>query len=147
MFIAFLIIVSTMGLLFSILAKAKSMESKANKANISFSMSDFVKRDKLTILTTYVVIALALMIFAPILRPDVLITKDRPVTFFFELFTVSVVDIYKIFINIVFATLGYSGMDIALRFFSRTNKMINDKIDEKTTIADSVTGTNTPTSL
>ena len=49
-------------------------------------------------------------------------------------------------ILLAFATIGYSGSDIASRLFSVVNSRINGAIDYKTTQADKANGTeNTPT--
>ncbi len=146
MFLLKLIAVATLGLAFAFLLKSKSQSEKAKKANVKYSMIGFLIEDKGTIITTYIVLALSLMVFGPLLDPSVILTKDKEVTFFFDLFTIKVSAVYEIFLMSVFATVGYSGMDIALRFFGKTNSLINNAIDYKTTQADAANGTlNEPT--
>ena len=141
MFLFMLVVAATLGLAFSLALKSKSQENKAKKANVKYSVSGFLWDDRSTIITTYIVLALALVVLGPVLDPAVILTKDKDVTFFFDLFTVKVSALYEIFVLSVFATVGYSGMDIALRFFGKTNSLINNAIDYKTTQADTANGT------
>jgi len=146
MFLFMLIVAATLGLAFSLALKSKSQENKAKKANVKYSVSGFLWDDRSTIITTYIVLALALIVLGPVLDPAVILTKDKDVTFFFDLFTIKISAVYEMFVLSVFATVGYSGMDIALRFFGKTNSLINNAIDYKTTQADTANGTlNEPT--
>jgi hypothetical protein len=141
MFLLKLIAVASLGLAFALALKSKSQSEKAKKANVEYSIGTFLLGDRNTIITTYIVLALAMLVFGPLLDPHVILTRDKDVTFFFDLFTIKISVVYEIFLLSVFATVGYSGMDIALRFFGKTNSFINNAIDYKTTIADTANGT------
>lgn len=141
MFLLQIITVATLGLAFALMLKSRSQKQKAKLANVTYSAKGFLTDDSSTIITTYIVLAMFLIVFGPLLDPAVILTKDKDVTFFFDLFTIKVSVVYQMFLLSVFATIGYSGMDIALRFFGKTNSLINQAIDIKTTAADAANGT------
>lgn len=141
MFLVSLIILATLGLAFSLAVKSKSQAETARKANVQYSFWNFVIQDRITIIITYIVLAIFMMAFSPALNPDVLVQKDKPVTFFFDIFVMQVKTIYEIAIRCVAVTIGYSAMDLALRFFGRTTALIRNAIDYKTNIADEANGT------
>jgi hypothetical protein len=146
MFILKLILVCTFGLAFQLSLKSKSQADTSKKANVQYSFFDFIKTDYGIIIKTYIVLGLFMMIAGPALDPTVILAKNEPVTFFFGLFMLQTSVFYEMFLLTVSATIGYSGMDIALRFFGKTTGLIKNAIDYKTTQADRANGTeNEPT--
>lgn len=104
-----------LGMLFQIALKLKSLQDKANAANIVFKESDFFKNDKWTLICNI----LAILIFVFLIG-----------------------DIAKLWpslngwIKIIFAFIGYIGSDVLLRFFGVVEKKMNGIIDIKTNQAD-----------
>jgi hypothetical protein len=143
MFFLKLFIVATLGLAFQLAMKSKSMKDTARKANVVYAVWDFLKTDLSTILITYIVLALFLVVFGPALDPGAILAGGgkKSVTFFFDLFVLPIRTIYEIFMMSVSATVGYAGMDLALRYFGRTLGFIKQAIDYKTTQADAANGT------
>src|SRR4051812_32619125 len=117
MFYLKLILLCTCGLIVQLALKSRAHKATANNAGVSYSFSMFMNNDFITVLLTYVILATAIMIFGPALDPDVLIEKDKAFTFFFDLFKIPLKVIYQIIIFTVAATIGYSGIDLALRFY------------------------------
>jgi len=108
-----------LGLLLSTITVIQSLKNKAKIANVIFTVSSYFKDDGvLTMAGSSVMIIMGLVVLEyvpPSTNPLLLIA--------------------------IFATAGYTGSDLASRFFSVANKRINDAIDYKTTIADKASGT------
>lgn len=120
-------LVALIGLCIAVAIKMKSLQNKANIANIEFDYKLYFKKDSLSIIASFLTIILFLFFI------DMGI-KLRP----------AIVD----YILPIFAFIGYVGSDLAIRVFSVMNKQMNNVIDEKTSYADKLKGTeDTPTSI
>lgn len=114
------------GMILQMLMKAKSLQDKARKGNIQFKFFEYFTQDWIT----HLISTTAVILFVVLVRRRL---HDVPQ------------HLYE-FVLALAATVGYSGSDIVSRFFSTTNKKINDALDHKTDIADRASGTlGTPT--
>lgn len=108
-----------LGLILSTITVIQSLKNKAKLANVVFSTKSYLKDDGiLTGIGSSVMIIMGLVVLEyipPTMNPLWLIA--------------------------IFGTGGYTGSDLASRFFSVANRKINDAIDYKTTIADKANGT------
>lgn len=114
------------GMVLQMLMKAKSIQDKARKGNIQFKFMEYFTADWLS----HLISTLAIILFLILVRRRL----DQIPSSMYE-------------IVLAFgATVGYMGADIVSRFFSATNKKVNDALDFKTDIADKASGTlGTPT--
>lgn len=142
-----LISASLVGLGIQLVAKNKSIQNKAGLANVQYhGMVELLRNDLPSIIGTLLTISLFFLIIGGAVNPGNLDLPDKPMSFLYGWVVLSKRIIYEGVLAALFATIGYTGMDIALRFFSVTNRRINKAIDYKTTIADQTTGTiDTPT--
>lgn len=110
--------IGVLGTVLSMLVIAQNLQRKAKLANVQFNISQFLKDDWLTPVSSFTMIAMGLIVL-----------QYAPPTF------------SQLWLIGLFATAGYTGSDLASRLFSVANKRINSAIDYKTTIADESTGT------
>jgi hypothetical protein len=110
--------ISVLGMLFSIALKAGSMQKKARVANAKFSVAQFVADDWLSSIASFIFIIICLFLIDTFLKWKPAVTD---------------------YVKPIFVFIGYFGGDLGSRLFSVTNKRLNDVIDYKTDIADSVT--------
>lgn len=109
--------VALVGMALQTVLKMKSLQDKANAANVQFKVREYFQNDWLSITASILTIVLFLLFLDNILN-------WKPV----------IVD----YVKIGFAFVGYTGSDIASRLFGVVNKKINNVIDAKTNIADNV---------
>lgn len=100
-----------------------------------------MKDDIGSIIGTILTISLGFLIVGGGINPNRLHLPDEPIPLMWGWVVLSKRIIYEACIVILFSTLGYTGVDIALRLFSVTNKKINAAIDYKTTQADAANNT------
>lgn len=112
--------VALIGCALQAVLKIKSIQDKARIANVEFRAATYFKEDWLSLLASLLTIILFLFFIGDILN-------WKPSVINYAL--------------IGFAFVGYTGSDIASRFFSVVNKRINAAIDYKTTEADRMAGT------
>lgn len=112
--------IAILGLVFSMLLSMRSIMIKSKLANVIFKPSSYFQDEWISILISLVVIGIFLS-----LLPWALDWKPESIKF----------------VRPIFATVGYMGSDIILKFFSVVNSRINSAIDYKTTISDKATGT------
>lgn len=110
-------LVALIGMALQTALKMKGLQDKANLAGIEYKMSYYFKQDWLSITASLLTIALCLFLVTDILnwRPDIIN-----------------------YIKVGFGFVGYTGSDIASRIFGVVNKRINNIIDLKTTVSDTV---------
>ena len=113
-----------LGALLHALLKIKSIQSKARKANVAFKAMDYVREDVVSHLTSLTTIVVSLFLIA-----DFLHVKPE----------------FLYYLKFAFLFIGYAGNDIASRLLGAVNKRANDVIDQKTSTADEISGTTTPT--
>lgn len=97
--------------------KLRSMQIKAKAANLNFALHEYFKEDWLSITACFLTITLFLL-FA-----DEVLHFNEKIIFY---------------IKIGFGFVGYTGSDVASRFFSVVDKKINSVIDYKTNVADGI---------
>lgn len=97
--------------------KLRSMQIKAKAANVDFYFLDYFKNDWLSIAACFLTIALFLLF-----GDEVLHINEKIISY----------------IKIGFGFVGYTGSDVASRFFSVVDKKINAVIDYKTNVADGI---------
>lgn len=112
--------IALLGMLFSILLKAATLQKKAKSANAKFSIGAFIADDWVSTLASFIFIIICLFLIDTFF-------KWKPI----------VVD----YVKPIFVFIGYFGGDLGSRLFSVTNKRINEIIDYKTTQIDQVNGT------
>jgi len=112
--------IAILGLILSMLLSMRALKIKASLANVVFKPSSYFQDEWISILISLVVIGIFLS-----LLPWALNWKPDSIKF----------------VRPIFATVGYMGTDIILKFFSAVNSRINSAIDYKTTISDKATGT------
>lgn len=111
------------------------MTEKASSGGVKYiGFKAFVLQEQIRIYGTLGAITLLFLIAGPAIDPNVLEIPNEKVTFFWGLFALSKIVIYEMVISILFTTVGYGGLDLALRFYSRTNKELNQAIDKKAKI-------------
>jgi len=116
-------LIGLVGLSLSLLTVIKSLTRKAKLANVIFDWKLFLKSDLLLQLAgSLLTVFLGLLLLNP----------------FFQQFPQYAGKVFAV--NLIFATIGYMGADIASRLFSVVNSRINSAIDYKTTISDQTTG-------
>jgi len=114
-------VVALVGMALQTTLKIKGLQDKAVAANVQFKISDYFKKDWLSILAAILTIILFLLFVDNIL-------KWRP----------GIVDYAKI----GFAFVGWTGGDAASRLFGVVDKKINQIINDKSNQAD---GSSLPT--
>lgn len=97
--------------------KLRSMQTKSKAANLEFKILDYFKDDWLSIAACFLTIILFLLF-----GDEVLNINEKIISY----------------IKIGFGFVGYTGSDIASRFFSVVDKKINSVIDYKTNVADGI---------
>lgn len=113
-FIAFL------GMLLQMLLKIKSIQDKARKANVIFSVREYLLDDWVSHSISIVTIIMFMFFITEAVTFNAVVAK---------------------YLKLGFAFVGYSSADIASRIFSVVNRRVNTAIDYKTTIADEANGT------
>jgi hypothetical protein len=137
-----LIACSIIGLGFQLATKNNALTKSTDRNSIQYAgMIELIRRDWKTILGTVGTITLLFLIFGQALNPDRIVGKDEPITFFFGYLVASKKIIYEAALSVLFATVGYIGQSFALKIFGVTNRLVDNAIDHKTTIADNATGT------
>lgn len=137
------------GLYISLWAKNRSQAQKAALSNVEYGgFRQFWRDDRPTILTTLAAILLLFLFLGSGLNPETWADANKQIDFLGGWVTVTKRFIIEAILVALFSTCGYTGMDLALRFFGVTNRKINQVIDAKTTTADEATGNlNNPTPL
>lgn len=121
-----LFLAGMIGMILQMLMKAKSIQDKARLANVQFRFFEYFTQDWLS----HFISTLAVVLFMVLVRRRV---EHIPQ------------NLYEVVLALS-ATVGYSGADIVSRFFSATNRKVNEAIDHKTTQSDRLDGTlQTPT--
>lgn len=119
--------VAIVGMALHTALKLKSLQDKARKANIEFSVRKYFVYDWLSVTISFLNVLLWLLL------AEVGAKKAPNAVDFFPL---------------VYGFVAYTGNDITSRVFSVMNKKLNTAIDHKTTVADAATGDlETPTPL
>jgi hypothetical protein len=113
--------VGFLGMIIHMLMKARDIQNTARKANIQFNFWGYFIDDWIS----HSISTLAVVLF-------IFLAKNR--------LPGIPTNLYEVVLAFS-ATVGYSGASLVSRFFSFTNKRINDAIDYKTDIADTATGT------
>jgi len=113
-FIAFL------GMLLQMLLKIKSIQDKARKANVIFSVKEYLLDDWVSHSISIVTIVMFMFFIHEAINFNPIVAN---------------------YLKIGFAFVGYSSADIASRIFSVVNRRVNNAIDYKTTQADEANGT------
>lgn len=114
------------GMILQMLMKAKSIQEKARKGNIQFKFFEYFTQDWLS----HMISVFAIVLFLLLVRRRL---HQIPQS------------MYEIVLAFG-ATVGYMGADIVSRFFSVTNRKVNEALDHKTTRSDEMDGTlGTPT--
>lgn len=115
------------GIVLQVLIKMKSLEIKARKANLKFSVLEYIKEDWLSLSASIVTLIMCLFLIDEVFK-----FSDKIINY----------------VKWIFAFVGYTGSDIMTRIFGVMNRQLNDAIDHKTTIADEHTGnTDNPTPI
>jgi len=115
-----LFLIALLGSTLQVTFKLRSLQAKAKLSNVQFHWKDALKDDAFAHIGNIITIVMAIMVTGEILQ-----LKPEIVNY----------------LKIAYAFVGYTGSDIALRFFSLADKKLNAAIDYKTTQADSVSGT------
>ena len=111
--------VALFGMILQALLKVKSIQDKANKANVQFSAKEYILEDWVSHCASLVTVIMVMFFIDEL-----------------ALFSEYVMQ----YVKFGFAFVGYTGSDIMSRLFSVVNRRINKAIDFKTTIADESTG-------
>jgi len=117
---AILFFIAFLGMLLQMLLKIKSIQDKAKKANVKFSVKEYLLDDWVSHSISVVTIIMFM---------------------FFIHEAINFNPIVQNYLKIAFAFVGYSSADIASRIFSVVNKRVNNAIDYKTTQTDIANGT------
>jgi hypothetical protein len=137
-----LIACSIIGLGFQLATKNKSLVKSTDRNMIQYDgLKELVARDWRTILGTVATITLLFLFFGQALDPRRMVDKDTPITFFFGYLVASKKIIFEAALSVLFATVGYIGQSFALKIFGVTNRLVDNAIDHKTSIADNAAGT------
>lgn len=110
-------VVAMLGMALQTALRIKGLQDKARSANIEFRISYYFKQDWLSITASLLTIAMCMFFVTDILnwRPDIIN-----------------------YIKIGFAFVGYTGSDIASRIFGVITKRINNIIDIKSGVSDTI---------
>lgn len=112
-----LLIIGFLGVLIHCLIKANSLLTDASKANVRFTIKDYIEKDWLGISLSLTVVLIWLLIF-----PEVASARPNIINF----------------VRISFGAMGLFGSYIIQSIFSRGKTYIRSIIDKKTNIADAV---------
>src|SRR6478735_7737712 len=115
-----LFFLASLGMILQMLLKAKSIQDKAKKANLEFSLREYFFDDWLSHAVSVTTIVMFLFFVTEAINFNQMVAN---------------------YLKIGFAFIGYSSADIASRIFSVVNKRVNNAIDYKTTQADEANGT------
>lgn len=130
-----LIVAAICGQIIALIVKSFAMEKKAKMANVEPTpFLQFIKEDRKSIYGTTATLVLFLLFVGEGTKQDALIVKDHSFTWW--IFEFSVKTILNIIFIAITATIGYVGMDIALKFFSFTNNKINTAISQAPPVTD-----------
>lgn len=113
-------VISMLGMILQMLLKIKSIQEKAKKANVTFSIKEYMIDDWVSHTISLVTIVMFMFFINEIINFNAIVSN---------------------YLKIGFAFVGYSSSDIASRVFSVVNRRVNDAIDYKTTQADTANGT------
>jgi hypothetical protein len=108
------VLLGLFGIVFQIGFKIRAIKEKATAGNMDFTAGDYFKNDYISILLSIAAVA-ALVFFI-----------EDTMNYYGNNKFVSPL------LKLIFATVGYSGADIAARLLGRSSKMVNRIIDEKT---------------
>jgi hypothetical protein len=128
---------SLIGLFIMLLFKSKSLREKTTSGNIQFKgVVELIKDDIGRIIGTLLTITLLFLLFGKAIDPDNMEIPDDKIKFLDGWLVTSRRHIYEGVLVALFSTVGYTGVDIALRIFSKVNSKINKALDHKTTKSD-----------
>lgn len=113
-------VVGIIGMLLHAIMKARSIQRKAKLANVEFKISEYFLKDWLSHSASFLTVILCLFLIDEFANISQYVMS---------------------YLKIGFAFVGYTGSDIASRFFSVVNEKVNRAIDFKTTIADEASHT------
>lgn len=113
--------VGAIGIALHVLIKARELKSSAVKHNIQFKWMDYFVGDWLS----HIISILIFVLWIFFIKRRLHIVSD---------------DFFEVLLG-ASATVGYSGDQLASKFFSATTKRIEAAIDYKTTLADKASGT------
>jgi hypothetical protein len=136
-----LISASLIGMAFQLYFKNLSQAELAQKANLEYSFLDFLKKDKKSIIGTFLTMSFAFLLLGSAINSTVANTPDTPEPLLWGWLIISRKVVVTGGIVLFFTTLAYMGQDAALRVLGRTSKELRGAIDYKTTQADTANGT------
>lgn len=129
LFYAKLILAAICGQGIALIVKSSAMEAKAKLSKIPYAgFWNFVKEDRKSIWGTAFTLVLFLLLVGEGTKSDALIVNDK--TFTWWIFEFSAKAILNMIFLILLAFVGYTGMDLALKLFSVTNRKLNKAISE-----------------
>jgi hypothetical protein len=132
---------SAIGMFIMILFKNKSFNEQSSASNLQYNgLSELLKAEKGRIIGTLLTISLLFLLVGKAVNPDNIDRADEAIKFLDGWVVVSRRIIYEGILVALFGTVGYIGVDIALRFFSATKKKMLAAIDYKTTKSDLADG-------
>ena len=136
-----LIFGSLIGMAIQLFLKNKSFLETAQKANVQYSLNDFWRNDKWTIVLTFISISAGILITSGATSNTITHAPTEVSKYLWGFLWLSSKDITIAMITTMFITIGYMGQDFLLRFLSRTSKELKAAIDFKTTKSDTADGT------
>ena len=132
---------SVLGMAFQLFFKNLSQAELAQKANLEYSFLDFLKKDRVSIIGTFLTVSFMFLLLGSAINSTVANTPDTPTPMLWGWLIISRKVIVTGAIVLFFTTVAYMGQDLALRVLGRTSKEIRAAIDYKTTQADTANGT------
>jgi len=137
-----LIVASLAGMFIMLLSKSTDMQSTAKLGNVQYEgFGTFLKRDWKAVAANVLAIVATFNIFGKAVYAMDVFMADKSYELFG--FNIPLEYVWHAFVAIFFFCTGYAGQDFILRrvFKSVQNKLIKDKLDEKTTELDRQRGT------
>ena len=104
-------IIALLGMIISVLMKYKSLREKADVANVSLSLRNYLKQDWIALAISFATIVLALLLLDNIVNLHVNAIN---------------------WVKFLFAFVGYASSDLILRLGSAANKKLNNIINIET---------------
>lgn len=136
-----LIAASIIGMAFQLYFKSMSQQDMAKKANVEYSILEFLIKDKKAIIGTFLTLSLFFLLFGEAINSVVVNSSTELKPYLYGFFMLSPKMIATFIVQVICVTVAYMGQDVALRFLGRTSKEIREAIDYKTTQADAANGT------
>lgn len=126
-----LIACSILGMAFQIYFKNRSLQHTAIKADVDYSIWYFIKKDKNSIIGTFLTMCLFFILFGEVINSVSKNSSAELKPYLWGFIMLSGKMIANILVMLICVTVAYTGQDVALRVLGRTSQELKNALESK----------------